>query len=139
MTGKCYTVTLSAYHWLWTLLQRKLLCLVLSSTPDPVLQCPQKAGQHIVVLQLLPEYQSFHTEKYTRVLTLRILCFDQKLPNVFFYAIKRLVYCIYRVSQCISPRRNWDSPTPSLAIECAPPPEPGEGDTLACGSGVGES
>jgi hypothetical protein len=63
----CYS-TLSAYHWLLTLLQRKLLCLVLSSAPDPVLQCPQKAGQHVVVLQLLPEYQSFHTGKYTRVL-----------------------------------------------------------------------
>jgi hypothetical protein len=24
--------------------------------------------------------------------------------------------------QCMSPRRNWDSPTPSLASECAPPP-----------------
>jgi hypothetical protein len=22
----------------------------------------------------------------------------------------------------MSPRRNWDSPTPSLASECAPPP-----------------
>ncbi len=72
----CYS-TLSAYHWLWTLLQRKLLCLVLSSAPDPVLQSPQKAGQHIVVLQLFPEYQSFHTEKKRRFFTLRILRFDQ--------------------------------------------------------------
>ena len=24
----------------------------------------------------------------------------------------------------MSPRRNWDSPTPPLASECAPPPEP---------------
>jgi hypothetical protein len=30
---------------------------------------------------------------------------------------------IYRVPQCMSPRRNWDSPTPSLASECAPPPQ----------------
>jgi len=39
----------------------------------------------------------------------------------------------------VSPRRNWDSPSPnpSLASECAPPPpEPGEGGTLACGWGV---
>ncbi len=28
---------------------------------------------------------------------------------------------IYRV-QCMSPRRNWDSPTPYLASECTPPP-----------------
>ncbi len=26
------------------------------------------------------------------------------------------------VLQCLSPRRNWDSPTPSLPSECAPPP-----------------
>jgi hypothetical protein len=24
----------------------------------------------------------------------------------------------------MSPRRNWDFPTPSVASECAPPPEP---------------
>jgi hypothetical protein len=38
------------------------------------------------------------------------------------------------------PRRNLDSPTPSLASECAPPPEPkggGGGGTLACGQGDG--
>jgi hypothetical protein len=35
-------------------------------------------------------------------------------------------------------RRNWDSPNPSLASECAPPPRTGgEGGTLACGWGVG--
>ncbi len=36
----------------------------------------------------------------------------------------------------MSPRRNWDSPNPSLASECAPPPRTGWG-TLACGFGVG--
>jgi hypothetical protein len=30
------------------------------------------------------------------------------------------VYIVYRVPQCMSPRRNWDSPTPSPACECAP-------------------
>jgi hypothetical protein len=44
----------------------------------------------------------------------------------------------------MSPRRNWDSPTSSIASECAPPPEPrgGGGGSLACGrgeGGVGES
>ncbi len=40
----------------------------------------------------------------------------------------------------MSLRRNWNSPTPSLASECAPPPRTkGEGGTLACGYGVGES
>jgi hypothetical protein len=29
--------------------------------------------------------------------------------------------------QCMSPRRNWDSPNPSLASECAPPPRTGRG------------
>ncbi len=36
----------------------------------------------------------------------------------------------YRVPQCMSPRRNWDSPTPLCRKrECPPPPEPkGVGD-----------
>jgi hypothetical protein len=34
----------------------------------------------------------------------------------------------------MSPRRSWDSPTPSLASECAPPPgTKGGGGILACG------
>ncbi len=40
----------------------------------------------------------------------------------------------------MSPRRNWDSPTPSLASECAPPAGTKGWDwrgTLACGWGVG--
>jgi hypothetical protein len=40
----------------------------------------------------------------------------------------------------MSPRRNWDSPNPSLASEWAPPPRTGgRGGTLACGWGAGES
>ncbi len=37
---------------------------------------------------------------------------------------------IHRAPQCMSPRRNWDSPNPSPASECAlPPPGPkGGGD-----------
>jgi hypothetical protein len=31
----------------------------------------------------------------------------------------------------MSPRRNWDSPTPSLACECAPPPGTSGAGTLA--------
>ncbi len=39
----------------------------------------------------------------------------------------------YRVPQCLSPRRNWASPTPALASEYAPLPETkGGGGTLAC-------
>jgi hypothetical protein len=37
----------------------------------------------------------------------------------------------------MSPRRNWDSPNPSLASECAPPHGTKEGGTLACGGGGG--
>ncbi len=45
---------------------------------------------------------------------------------------------IYRVPQSISPRRNWDSPTPSLASECAPSPEQkGGGHTRLRVSGWG--
>jgi len=43
---------------------------------------------------------------------------------------------VHRVPQCLSSRRNWDSPNPSLASECAHSPEPG-GGALACGWEVG--
>jgi hypothetical protein len=52
---------------------------------------------------------------------------------------------IYRVPQCMSPRRKWDSPTPSLASECAPPPEikgetkGGGGANSPAGEGLVES
>jgi len=36
------------------------------------------------------------------------------------------------------PRRNWDSPTPSLAGECAPPPGT-KGARSPAGEGLGES
>jgi hypothetical protein len=41
---------------------------------------------------------------------------------------------------CMSPRRNWDSPTPSAASECAPPPgTKGGGAPSPAGEGVVES
>ncbi len=48
-----------------------------------------------------------------------------------------------RVPQCLSPRWNWDSPTPSPTSECTPPPRTGGGGGMgthlpAC-EGVGES
>jgi hypothetical protein len=48
---------------------------------------------------------------------------------------------MYRVPQCMSPRRNWDPPTPSPASQCAPPPEPkgGAGGRTLAGERVGES
>ena len=41
----------------------------------------------------------------------------------------------------MSPRRNWnwDSPTPSLASECAPLPGTKGGTHLPAGEGLGES
>jgi hypothetical protein len=40
----------------------------------------------------------------------------------------------------MSHRRNWDSPTPSLASECAPPPgTKGGGAHSPAGEGLGES
>ncbi len=39
-----------------------------------------------------------------------------------YWAVQPQSTYIYRVPQCKSPRRNWDSPTPSLASECAPAP-----------------
>jgi hypothetical protein len=48
---------------------------------------------------------------------------------------------IQRVPQCMSPRRNWDSPIPSPASECAPPPGPKGGGRAhsPVAKGVGES
>jgi hypothetical protein len=45
------------------------------------------------------------------------------------------IFLEYPVPQCLSPRLNWDSPTPSTASECVPPlgTKMGEGvNTLAC-------
>ncbi len=39
----------------------------------------------------------------------------------------------------MSPRRNWDSPNPSLASECAPPPRSGGKPQSPAGEGLGES
>ncbi len=40
----------------------------------------------------------------------------------------------------MSPRRNWDSPNPSPASECAPPPGPKGGEAHSpAAEGVGES
>jgi hypothetical protein len=40
----------------------------------------------------------------------------------------------------MSPRRNWDSPTPSLTSECAPPPGTGGGGAHSpAGEVLGES
>ncbi len=47
---------------------------------------------------------------------------------------------IYRAPQCMSPRWNWDSPTPLAASECALPPGPkGGGVHSPAAKGVGES
>jgi hypothetical protein len=46
---------------------------------------------------------------------------------------------IYRAPQCMSPRRNWDSPNPFAASECALPPGPkGGGAHPPAPKGVGE-
>jgi hypothetical protein len=46
---------------------------------------------------------------------------------------------IYRAPQCMSPRRNWDSPNPFAAGECALPPGPkGGGAHPPVPKGVGE-
>ncbi len=53
---------------------------------------------------------------------------------------KVLICTVYRAPQCMSPRRNWDSPNPSLASECAPPPRPkGERAHSPAAEVVGES
>ncbi len=56
----------------------------------------------------------------------------------------KFIYCIPGVSQCLSPRPNWDPPTPSPASECArgappPPPQPKGWAHLPAGEGVPNS
>jgi hypothetical protein len=46
---------------------------------------------------------------------------------------------IYRVPQCMSPRRNWDSSNPSPASECAHPPNQRVGSHSPAGGGLEES
>jgi hypothetical protein len=47
---------------------------------------------------------------------------------------------IYRIPQCISPRWNWDNPTPSPRRRvCTPPLVPGGGAQSPAGEGLGES
>ncbi len=53
----------------------------------------------------------------------------------------KYIYTYSRVTQCLSPIRNWDSPTPSSASQCATPPDPKGGyatHSTAC-EGLGES
>jgi hypothetical protein len=50
-------------------------------------------------------------------------------------SLQTLLGCISRVQQCLSPRRNWDSPSPES--ECVPSPEPKGVGTLACEWGGG--
>jgi hypothetical protein len=54
------------------------------------------------------------------------------MTSVTFFPQSRYVP---RVPQCLSPRPNWDSPTPSPASECASPPprnQRGREYTFAC-------
>ncbi len=64
----------------------------------------------------------------------RVFFIEMKLAEsvIYQWRASQSTY-IYRVPLCMSPRRNWDSPIPSLASECAPPPgTKGGGGTLAC-------
>ncbi len=70
------------------------------------------------------------------------MCRMSAKPNLFCLLI--FIYdhkiCIKRVPQRMSPRRNWDSPNPSLASECVPPPVTKEGGAHSpAGEGLEES
>jgi hypothetical protein len=59
-----------------------------------------------------------------------------KGPRVKF---ENIIHRVDRVLGFFSSRPNWDSPTPSPADKCAPPPLVPGGDPLACGKGVERS
>jgi hypothetical protein len=63
--------------------------------------------------------------------------FARTVPS---YYIVEITKCRYLKSITVDiPRRNWDSPTPSLASECAPPPRTkGGGAHSLAGEGLGE-
>jgi hypothetical protein len=57
-----------------------------------------------------------------------------------FYGAQAQSTYMLRVPQCMSSRWNWDSPTPSLASECAPTPgTKGGGAHSPAGEGLGET
>ncbi len=59
---------------------------------------------------------------------------------LLFSSLKAQSTYIYRAPQCMSPRLNWDSPTPLAASNCALPPGPkGGGAHSPAAKGVGES
>ncbi len=63
--------------------------------------------------------------------------YDNPLPPRFLAPIASLKIPA-QSAKLFSSRRNWDSPNPSPASECAPHPLVQAGGTLACGRGVGE-
>ncbi len=72
--------------------------------------------------------------KNIRILRTRISWCETGSTRLLFrvLCISQSTYCTYipRVPQCMSPRLNSDSHTPSPASECAPPPEPKGGGTI---------
>ncbi len=74
-----------------------------------------------------------HTRGYSLHTELRRMSIEQGLGRT-----KSQSTYIFRVPQCVFPRRNWDSPTPCLASELFPSPRTkGGGGTLARGQGIG--
>ncbi len=66
----------------------------------------------------------------------------QRGPLLLFEYSKAQSTYIYRAPQCMSLRRNWDSPNPSPASKCALPPPPHQrvaGAHWPAAVGVGES
>ncbi len=63
--------------------------------------------------------------------------YENKCARTFFFLLNsyrrpQSTY-IYRAPQCMSPRRNWDSPTPLLLAGVPSPPDQRVGGILACG------
>jgi hypothetical protein len=83
------------------------------------------------VYALKSEYKQFTQMSVSMYTTIAII------PGCAFTYVRAQSTYKYRVLRCMSLRRNWDSPTPSLASECAPPPNQGGGGTLAAGEGGG--
>jgi hypothetical protein len=67
--------------------------------------------------------------------TNRVVVPTRQAGNRFLGSLKGLK-SKYRVPQGMSPRRNWDSPTPSRSEGASPPNQ--RGGTVACRRGVGE-
>ncbi len=121
--GKC--VYISNGYWLWMIFTKYGTGIRGNGTHYAHLNKQRYPPQH------LPKSADLFTEDTPHIFLLE-----------YIFGLYELTHRVDRVLDFFSSRPNWDSPTPSPAGECVPPPlvplEGGGGHSLA-EQGVGES